>query len=325
MTTAVACAVVLGGAPTAIAFAMDGQPVAPVSTVRPVATLRPLVTRSAGPVAAVTSVVARRSTAVHNWGATARTVGAGKALRVHVRVAGGTRAVRLERHLHGRWVAVDHGTTSAAGRITLHWHAPKTAKRAVLRLHVLHTATFRAAISSHRAVTVRAAASSPAPSSSPSSTSGSPSPSPSSSAPSTSAAETLRAQLFTLVNQARATARTCGGTSYPAVAPLRRSTALDTAAGDYAARMATEDFFSHTAPDGSTMVSRLQAVGITNTTERENIAAGQTSAASVMTAWLDSPGHCANLMAGDVTRIGLGHAVGSGSTYGQYWVQDFAG
>ena len=89
--------------------------------------------------------------------------------------------------------------------------------------------------------------------------------------------------------------------------------------------MATGNFFSHVGQDGSTMVSRLKAVGITNTTERENIAAGQTSAASVMSAWLDSPGHCANLMAKDVTRIGLGHATASGSTYGRYWVQDFAG
>lgn len=297
VAVAVASAVVLGGVPTAMALAADAAPATPVATASPVVAGHTTPLTIAAP-------VTRKHTAVHHWRATSRTVTAGKSLRVHVRVSGGTRTVRLERQLHGRWVVVDHGIASAAGRVTLHWHAPAAPKRAVLRLHVLHTATFRAALTTHRAVTVRAAA-----------------------APSggTSAADAVRAQLFSLVNTARATARTCGSTHYPAVPALQRSTALDRAAGDYATTMAAQDFFSHTGKDGSTMVSRLAAVGITNTSERENIAAGQTSAASVMAAWLGSPGHCANLMAGDVTRIGLGHATDSGSTYGQYWVQDFAG
>jgi uncharacterized protein YkwD len=308
VTIAVASAVVLGAAPTAIAFATTSLHAAPVPTptrvavhqARPVVTPTPLVT------------AARIATAVRGWGATPTSIRAGKALGVHVRVTGGERTVRLERRLHGAWRVVDRHRTTAAGRVTLHWHAPTSAKHAVLRLHVLHTAAFKAFLSTQRTVTVtpvpvasRPAASNPA--------------------PSTSAAESLRARLLVLVNRARATSRTCGGTTYPAVAALHRSAALDRAAGAYATRMATEDFFSHESPDGSTMVSRLKAVGIGDTTERENIAAGQTTAAAVMTAWLGSPGHCANLMAGDVTRIGLGHATGSGSTYGQYWVQDFAG
>ena len=44
-----------------------------------------------------------------------------------------------------------------------------------------------------------------------------------------------------------------------------------------------------------------------------------------MAAWLKSPGHCANIMASDVTRVGLGHATVQGSPYVHYWVQDFAG
>lgn len=285
VTVAVAAAVGLGAAPTAIASATDAQRAVSVSS--------------------VAHIVSPATTTVRNWGATSRVVLTGGSLRVHVRVSGGERAVRLERLLAGRWRVVDHATTTAAGRVTLHWRAPEAPKRATLRLQVLRTTTAAAALTASRVVTVRRPAAAPK--------------------PAVSAAEALRVQLLGLVNRARATSRTCGGDQYPAVPALHRSSALDRAAGDYATSMATKDFFSHVGLDGSTMVSRLKAVGITNTAERENIAAGQTSATSVMQAWLESPGHCANLMGTDVTRIGFGHAVGSASTYGQYWVQDFAG
>lgn len=65
-----------------------------------------------------------------------------------------------------------------------------------------------------------------------------------------------------------------------------------------------------------TRCSGLRTVG-------ENIAAGYRSAASVVRAWLNSPGHRANILNPDFTRIGLGLAAGAGGT--RYWVQDFGG
>src|SRR3989442_15320572 len=62
----------------------------------------------------------------------------------------------------------------------------------------------------------------------------------------------LADQVFGLVNQQRA-AR--------GLKPLARVSPLDRSAQDYAGRMATEDFFSHIAPDGQTPAGRILARG----------------------------------------------------------------
>ena len=323
VTLAVVGAVVFGGASAATAFALDAQQGAPAASVVKVTATATATATTAATTAASPRPAAPAATVVHGWADAPKKVRAGKTYRAFVLVTGERRTVRLERLVRSGWKVLDTDRTSKNGAAVLAWRTPKAAGKAVLRVHVLRAAHHRSATTARSVLITRAAAATGTPTAAPTATA---SPQPSTTpAPITSAEETLRAQLFTLVNQARASARTCGGTAYPAVAALKRSTALDTAAGAYALKMGKERFFAHESPDGSTMVSRLKAVGIANTTERENIAAGQTSAASVMTGWLKSEGHCKNIMAGDVTRIGLGHATVAGSPYGQYWVQDFAG
>jgi uncharacterized protein YkwD len=119
-------------------------------------------------------------------------------------------------------------------------------------------------------------------------------------------------QVLVLVSQQRA-AR--------ALPPLTRVGALDHAAQDYAVRMAAEGFFAHTAPDGSTPGDRMQAAGYTGRTWGENIAAGQQTPDAVMTAWMHSSGHAANILNANYAHIGIGVALGG--PYGIYWVQDF--
>jgi uncharacterized protein YkwD len=78
---------------------------------------------------------------------------------------------------------------------------------------------------------------------------------------------------------------------------------------------------SHTGSDGSSLVERLARVGFSWRAAGENVASGQTSAASVVSAWMNSAGHRANILSGN-TRIGVGFAVGiDGHTY---WTQVFA-
>jgi hypothetical protein len=122
----------------------------------------------------------------------------------------------------------------------------------------------------------------------------------------------LADQVFVLVNQQRA-AR--------GLQPLSRVGALDRAAQDYAVRMAREGFFSHTAPDGSTPGTRIAATGYQARLWGENIAAGQQSAGEVMQAWMNSPGHAANILHAGYTQIGIG--VTAGGNYGIQWVQHF--
>src|SRR5438105_1608808 len=122
----------------------------------------------------------------------------------------------------------------------------------------------------------------------------------------------LADQVFVLVNQQRA-AR--------GLKPLVRVGPLDHSAQDYAARMATEDFFGHIAPDGSTPYARIHGAGYQGFGWGENIAAGLDTSDAVMDAWMKSPGHAANILAADYVHIGIGVAVGG--SYGIYWVQDF--
>lgn len=55
----------------------------------------------------------------------------------------------------------------------------------------------------------------------------------------------------------------------------------------------------------------------------ENIAYGYPTAGAVVKAWMNSPGHRANILNRRFTKIGLGLARSSDGT--KYWVQDFGG
>ncbi|MBR6012301.1 MAG: hypothetical protein IK062_00785 [Selenomonadaceae bacterium] len=82
-------------------------------------------------------------------------------------------------------------------------------------------------------------------------------------------------------------------------------------------------YFSHTRPDGTDCFTALTEAGYSYTAARENIAAGQTDVASVMESWMNSSGHRENILATDVTEIGVGAVDTTGAQYENYWVQMF--
>jgi uncharacterized protein YkwD len=118
------------------------------------------------------------------------------------------------------------------------------------------------------------------------------------------------AQVLALVNQQRAAAG-CGN--------LVADAGLSALARAFSADMRDRHFFSHTDPDGLSPFDRGDRAGVT--VLAENIAYGQPDPASVMTAWMNSPGHRANILNCAYSRIGVGVADGSG---GPWWTQDFA-
>lgn len=124
----------------------------------------------------------------------------------------------------------------------------------------------------------------------------------------------VAAQVLTLVNAERAKAG-CGA--------LATSSALQRAAQGHSADMAANDYFSHTSQDGRTFADRIRAAGYTGGAIAENIAAGQATATAVMTSWMNSPGHRANILNCAYRYLGVGYA--KGGTYGTYWTQDFGG
>ncbi|MBL1108920.1 TerD family protein [Streptomyces sp. 5-8] len=105
--------------------------------------------------------------------------------------------------------------------------------------------------------------------------------------------------------------------------PLAADPLLTAAAQAHSADMVARDFYAHTAPDGSEPWDRAAAAGARRRTIGENIACGQRSAAEVVTDWMNSPGHRANILKRDFTHLGVGFA--GGGRAGTYWTQLFGG
>ncbi|TDD78023.1 CAP domain-containing protein [Actinomadura darangshiensis] len=94
---------------------------------------------------------------------------------------------------------------------------------------------------------------------------------------------------------------------------------LTKAAQAHSSDMARRGFFEHTNPDGKDPGDRITAAGFRWSTYGENIAKGQPTPSAVMKAWMNSPGHRANILNCGFAEIGVG-VVKSG---GPYWTQDF--
>lgn len=110
--------------------------------------------------------------------------------------------------------------------------------------------------------------------------------------------------------------------------PYKRVASLDDAARYHAADMAQDNYFDHNSYDRNAQ-NNLVLVCAWNTrvgkhykgVYGENIAAGYSTPASVMTAWMNSSGHRGNILSG-AWEIGVGYS-SQGGSYGVYWVQDF--
>lgn len=106
---------------------------------------------------------------------------------------------------------------------------------------------------------------------------------------------------------------------------------LGKAAQTYANAMATQNFFSHRAPNGAGPSQRARAVGYSFSELAENIAAGQKSPEAVVTTWMHSPGHRKNILDCRLRETGIGLAYQKddaplrGQKYAMhyYWVQMF--
>ncbi len=101
--------------------------------------------------------------------------------------------------------------------------------------------------------------------------------------------------------------------------PVTASSELTSLATAFSDDMAKRGFFDHTDPDGDTPWDRAQAAGISSL-GGENIARGQADAEAVMQAWMDSPGHKANILNCDFKTLGVGVHMGPG---GPWWTQNF--
>lgn len=79
--------------------------------------------------------------------------------------------------------------------------------------------------------------------------------------------------------------------------------------------------FSHTRPNGSHFATVLKENGVSYRGTGENIAWGQRTPEQVVSAWMNSPGHRANIMNPSFKNIGVGYVENNSKT--PYWVQLF--
>lgn len=103
--------------------------------------------------------------------------------------------------------------------------------------------------------------------------------------------------------------------SYVGLPTLRRDPVLDSVAQEWANSMASQGAMVH-----STNQWRAQRMPAGWQSNGENIAYGYGSPEEVMTAWMASPGHRANILRSTFTRMGVGYVAN-----GNFWVQIFGG
>ena len=102
--------------------------------------------------------------------------------------------------------------------------------------------------------------------------------------------------------------------------PLQVDYELSKVAREKSRDMQVNNYFDHNSPTYGSPFDMMRSYGIDYRTAGENIAMGQRTPQEVVNAWMNSPGHRANILNGDFTHIGVGYV-----EQGNYWTQQFIG
>lgn len=114
-------------------------------------------------------------------------------------------------------------------------------------------------------------------------------------------------QVVALVNQERAKAGLSALTSDALLTKVAAAKAKD---------MHDNNYFSHNSPTYGSPFDMMRSFGVSYSYAGENIAKGQRSPQEVMTAWMNSAGHKANILGANFKKIGVAY-------YNGEWVQEF--
>ena len=155
---------------------------------------------------------------------------------------------------------------------------------------------------------------------------------------SNTATDTLKQDFLDAINDARAHDQDCGTEGvFSATTALTWSDELYNATYEHSKDMAESNTFDHDGSNTDTDITatknslgrgshpheRVKYNGYSYSITGENIAAGQTTLAQVIAGWIDSDGHCANLMNPQYKNAGMSYYKKDGSTYTHYWTQSF--
>ncbi|RUS42894.1 SCP-like extracellular [Cohnella sp. AR92] len=128
--------------------------------------------------------------------------------------------------------------------------------------------------------------------------------------PSSASASAFEQQVLDLVNKERQSGGLNALTMDSKLVEVARAKAKD---------MHDNNYFDHQSPTYGSPFDMMKSFGVSYQSAGENIAKGQTSPEQVMSQWMNSPGHKANIMNGSYTKIGVGY-MPTGE-----WVQEFTG
>jgi len=116
-------------------------------------------------------------------------------------------------------------------------------------------------------------------------------------------------QVLTLVNSERSKA---------GLKPLKLNATLTKSAQAKSQDMHDKKYFDHNSPTYGTPFQMMNKFGYKYSYAGENIAMGQKTPKEVMSAWMNSAGHKANILNSNYTEIGIGYVAD-----GNYWTQQF--
>jgi uncharacterized protein YkwD len=134
----------------------------------------------------------------------------------------------------------------------------------------------------------------------------------------------LATRALQLVNNVRARGTRCGDEMFGPAPAVTLSGKLSGVAFGHANDMAEHNYFEHDDLQGKTPSDRVRASGYQEKLVGENIAYGPKTVDEVVQGWLDSPGHCENIMDPRFAEMGVGYATSHDSKRTLYWVQVLA-
>lgn len=130
-------------------------------------------------------------------------------------------------------------------------------------------------------------------------------------------------KVIELTNERRAEGATCAGEKFEPAPPLEMDPRLRCAARRHSKDMGERDYFAHESPDGETPSDRAAAADYPGRRVGENISGGRARAEKTVEGWMNSPGHCRNIMRPFYEHIGVGYVKNKGHQFDHLTTQMF--
>ncbi len=131
-------------------------------------------------------------------------------------------------------------------------------------------------------------------------------------------------EVLEITNERRTAGADCRSMgTFPPAPPFEGHELLRCAARAHSQDMAERGFFNHISPEGESPADRVQITGYPFRALGENIAAGAQSPRAVVDGWMNSDGHCANIMNPQLEELGVGYFFKESTQMRHFWTQVF--